>query len=116
MKKKVNRPFGFITENAQKTFDSIDFEIAYALFEKNQWHYGYGDDCHVPTVTDLKNTVRELLKDAEDYILEHGDPQDEGHYLFATGRWTILYWDYGDYDINLDFSNYQDWDDEDEEY
>lgn len=105
--------YGFKTENAQKAYDSVRFNIALQLFEANCWTYGGSKTI---SERDIRDCVRSLLKSSEDYVETHGLPTEEDTYRFSSGRWTITINEFGDYEILLDFSDYINYfDDEDED-
>ncbi|MCH5167834.1 MAG: hypothetical protein J1F35_08145 [Erysipelotrichales bacterium] len=103
--------YGFKTKNAQLSYDSVRFDIALKLFEVNDWTYGnkYG-----VTEPDLRDCVRGLLKSSEEYVEKYGLPREEDTYRFSSGRWTVVVDEFGSYEILLDFNNYVDYDDDDQ--
>ena len=104
--------YGFKTKNAQNSYDSVRFDIALQLFKANDWTYGKS----TIEESDLRDCVRSLIKSAEDYVESFGLPDEEDYHRFSSGRWTVSIDEFGDYEIMLDFNNYTDYDeDEDDE-
>lgn len=114
MKKFKNMEhYGFKTKNAQLSYDSVRFDVALKLFEANDWSYG---NSHGIREIDLRECVRGLIKSSEEYVEKYGLPEEEDHYRFSSGRWTVSIDEFGNYEILLDFNNYADYGEDDEEF
>lgn len=106
--------YGFKTEEAQKAYDSVRFDIAAQLFKVNKWTYACEDSIKIPNERELRDFVRTLIKYCEDRFLEKGTPPEDDYYSASTGRWTVTYDDCDMYSIKLDFCNHAEFEDEDD--